>query len=298
MSSRRVTVTGASGNVGTALLRRLDDALAGADAAVHLAWLIQPGRDEALLERVNVGGTQQVVEAVRRHRVPHLVHASSVGAYRAGSKEVPVDESWPTDGITTSSYSRHKVAAERVLDQADVAQVARLRPGLIFQRDAASEIARYFLGPLVPARLLGARVLTVLPLPDQLVFQAVHADDVASAIVAVLDTGATGAFNLAAAPVLTPRLLGDVIHARRVRVPAEALRKLASVTYRAHLQPTEPGWLDLALGVPLLDTSRARDLLDWHPRHGADEAVAALLAGLRRGAGTGSAALAPRRAPL
>jgi hypothetical protein len=56
-------------------------------------------------------------------------------------------------------------------------------------------------------------------------------------------------------------------------------------TFRAHLQPTEPGWLDLALGVPIMSTERARRELGWAPQHDACDALEGLLDGLRSGTG-------------
>ena len=66
---------------------------------VHLAWLIQPGRDESVTARVNLHGSRRVFDAVVAARVSSLIYASSVGAYSAGPKDRLVDESWPTDGI-------------------------------------------------------------------------------------------------------------------------------------------------------------------------------------------------------
>jgi nucleoside-diphosphate-sugar epimerase len=336
-----VLVTGASGNVGTALLRRLaeqrpewsvtgvcrrvpppgdpaydrvtwvpadlsrpdvDDltaALAGVDAVVHTAWLVQPSRDRSLLERTNVDGTRRVVDAATTAGVRHLVHLSSVGAYSAGPKDRAVGEDWPTGGIPSSDYSRHKAAAERLLDQiaaeAGGPVVTRVRPGLVFQRDAASEIARYFLGPLVPRKLLGRHRAPVLPVPPQATFQAVHADDLADALVRVLDARPPGAFNVAGDPVMTPRELAQVFAARWVPMPAPAVRVAAALSYRLHLQPTSPGWVDLALGVPVMSTQRVRDELGWRPAHDVRSAVAALLEGMAEGAGTVSPAMSPGR---
>lgn len=45
----------------------------GIDAVIHLAWLIQPSRDEELTRRVNVDGSLRVFEAVARAGVPVLV---------------------------------------------------------------------------------------------------------------------------------------------------------------------------------------------------------------------------------
>jgi UDP-glucose 4-epimerase len=337
----RVAVVGASGNVGTALLRHLaadapdwevvaisrrppepghpsydrarwvtcdvsaataratlSAAFAGMDAVVHLAWLIQPSHDEAKLEQTNLAGSRHVFDATVDAHVPHLVYVSSVGAYSPGPKDHPVDESWPTEGVPASSYSRHKAAVERLLDQFDQASdapiVTRVRPALIFQHDAGSEIARYFLGRLVPTRVVGARRAPVLPVPREAVFQAVHADDVARGLRLIIERRVGGAFNLAADPVMTPDELARLFRARRMPVPARMVRLGAAAAWRGRLQPTEPGWVDLALAAPIMSTRRAREELDWVPRCDARDAISEMLDGMRDGAGTRSPALAPR----
>src|SRR5215216_4608808 len=173
----RVVVVGATGNVGTSTLKalseddRVDSILGvarrrpelrmpkvewaaadirsadlislfrGADAVVHLAWLIQPSRDEQETESVNVMGSERVFGAVADAEVPRLVYASSVGAYSPGPKDRFVDESHPTDGIPTSFYSRHKAEVERLLDRFEQehpsVRSVRLRPALIFKRESA-----------------------------------------------------------------------------------------------------------------------------------------------------------------
>src|ERR1700709_731603 len=84
----------------------------GADAVVHLAWAIQPSHDEPTMERINVHGSERVFAAVAAAGVPRLVYASSVGAYSPGPKDRQVGESWPTGGIPSSAYSRHKARVE------------------------------------------------------------------------------------------------------------------------------------------------------------------------------------------
>ena len=130
----RVVVVGASGNVGTSVLRELADEPAiesvvgvcrrmpalqfpkvqwraadvatspleplfrGADAVVHLAWLIQPGRDRNLTRRVNVLGGERVFRAVADSRCAHwcMPRRSAPTAWAKGRRLV--DESWPTTG--------------------------------------------------------------------------------------------------------------------------------------------------------------------------------------------------------
>jgi hypothetical protein len=93
--------------------------------------------------------------------------------------------------------------------------------------------------------------------------------------------------------VLDPQELARLLRARPVRVPEGLVRGAAALSWRLHLQPTPPGWLDLALNVPLLDVTRARDELGWAPRHTAGEALLELLAGMRAGAGAKTPPLDP-----
>ncbi|MGW6470428.1 SDR family oxidoreductase [Streptomyces nigra] len=151
---RRIVVTGATGNVGTSVVRLLSEdpevgsvvglarrkpdvgpaktewaaadlasrhtdlagVFAGADAVVHLAWAFQPTHDPATTWRTNVLGSLRVYEAVAEAKVPALIHASSVGAYSPGPKDHPVDESWPTHGWPDAAYCREKAYLERTLD--------------------------------------------------------------------------------------------------------------------------------------------------------------------------------------
>jgi hypothetical protein len=45
---------------------RLTEQFRGADAVVHLAWLVQPDRERDLLRRTTVEGTRRVAEDVAR----------------------------------------------------------------------------------------------------------------------------------------------------------------------------------------------------------------------------------------
>ncbi|WP_232828133.1 NAD-dependent epimerase/dehydratase family protein [Kribbella monticola] len=303
----RVVVTGASGNVGSALIRRLRadgehdvvglarripdyasidgprwisvdltdpdggsalrQAFRGADAVVHLAWAFQPSHQVDYLEAVGVGGTQRVLDACTAAAVGHVVHMSSVGAYSPKRDTAPVTEDWPVDGVPTSSYSRHKAAAEKLLDaferSADVPVLTRLRPGIIGQRAAGSALLRYGVPVLVPAKTLGA--VPVLPFPDGMTIAMVHADDVADAIVRVLDRRAAGAFNLAAAEPASAATIAEALGARWIPTPARVLRAAMAAAWHLRLQAVSPGWLDLGCAAPALDSSRAARELGWSP---------------------------------
>lgn len=274
----------------------LEAIFAGADAVVHLAWAIQPSRDGVTLERINVEGSWRVFEAVAAAGVPKLVYASSVGAYSNGPKEREVDESWPVEGTPSSFYSRHKVAVEHQLDRFEAdhpeTRVVRLRPALIFKGEAATEIRRLFVGPLLPNFLLRRGLLLALPRIDRLRFQAVHSEDVGRAYARAVLADAKGAYNIAAEPPLSPQELAQRLGVRSFPVPAGLVRRLTDLSWRLRLQPTPPGWLDMALNVPLMSSTRAREELGWEPRHSALEALEELVEGMREGEGAKTPPLA------
>lgn len=261
--------------------------VAGADVVVHLAWLIQPSRSLDIQWAVNIDGAARVLAAVADEDVPALVVASSVGAYSQRSSLDPVDETWPTHGVATSAYSRQKAYVERMLDDFEArhpaTRVARLRPGLIFQTEAAASQKRYFAGPLLPRALLRPGVLPVMPHLSGVHFQAVHADDVANAFVRAVLSDVRGAVNIATDQVLSTRDVAELLHARPVPVPFALARWWIDVAWRLRLHPLEAGWLDLAARCPILDTTRARVELGWAPRHDGRTALRTVLRGIADG---------------
>lgn len=336
----RAAVIGATGNVGTAVLRRIrseheitevvgiarrrptapvepyDDvrwvpfdvgqaatarqepgvhaaltaALAGVDALVHLAWAIQPNHERDALRRTNVDGTRRVLEAAAAAGVSRVVVASSVGAYAPVADDELRDESHALGGVRSSHYSVDKVAQDRLVqafaDAHPEITVSWLRPALIFQGAAGAEIHRYFLGAFVPQGAVAPGRLPVLPWPQGMRLQAVHADDVADAYVRALMQGARGAFNIAAQDVLREEDVADVLGAGRVvAVPRTPVRASLSAAWHSRAVTTDAGWFDMGAGVPLLDTTRARTELGWSPRRTAKEALRELVEALAAGTG-------------
>ncbi|MDQ3067656.1 MAG: NAD-dependent epimerase/dehydratase family protein [Actinomycetota bacterium] len=320
----RIVVVGATGNVGTSVLEALgrDDAVdsilglarrhatavypktefaaadvvsddlvphfAGADCVVHLAWLIQPSRDKDALWRVNVEGSSRVFAAAAEAGVKALVVASSIGVYSPGTTE-RVTESWPREGVRASWYSRHKAELERRLDVFEAnhrdMRIVRLRPGLIMKRESAEEVRRLFFGPFLPSPLLKPGRLPVLPHIRGAVVQLVHSHDVGEAYRLAATRDVRGAFNVAAEPPIDGRRLAQALGVRSLTIPAKAARAAAGLTWLLRLHPTSPDWIDLALGAPLLDCTRAREELGWEPTRDGIETIRELLEGVADGAG-------------
>ena len=75
-------------------------------------------------------------------------------------------------------------------------------------------------------------------------------------------------------------------------------RAAIQLSYWLHLHPCEPGWLDLALGVPLMDTARARSELGSEAKHEAGAALRELFEGIADGAGAPTPPLHPATSGL
>jgi UDP-glucose 4-epimerase len=320
----KVVVTGATGNVG----RSVVDALAerdevnriiglpgatviagsdltstfrGADAVVHLAWAVQPTHDLEKLERLNVDGSRQVFEAAAAANVPKLIYSSSIAAYSPAPRDRLIDEDWPLGGAETSVHARYKTTIEGHLDDfesvAPNIQVVRLRPALTCRGDATAELCRLLAGPFIPDFLLRSRLVPAIPRLSGLCFQAIHTSDLARAYALATIRDVSGAFNLAAGPLLSTDDLAAALNLGTFPLSFSLARRLADLSWRLRLQPTPPDWLDMAMGLPLVSSARAARELDWEPRVTAIEALSDLFAGLRSSQ-NGAAAASPAGSPV
>jgi UDP-glucose 4-epimerase len=340
----RIVVTGATGNVGSALLRRwqgsehdvvgvarrqpepgsplaadgrmtwvrldladpdqalsLRDVFDGADAVVHLAWALQPMHDRGYQRRVNLGGSALCLAEAVTVGVPHVVVASSIGAYSPRRHDGFVDETYPTGGIPSCGYSQDKRVLEGLIrdlvgegvgggSDKPRTRIATIRPALVGQRQAGSQMVRMGLPLLTPAA-----TLTHFPyflLDRHLGLQAVHADDVAQAVDRILTLRADGPFNLVGDGVLGPEQVAAAFGARFLPLPWQATRAAARIPWSLRLGPLDPSWITMAHTVPRVSARRAREELGWAPRHTAIQVLTELAEGMAHG---GSDATAPLR---
>jgi UDP-glucose 4-epimerase len=313
-----VAVTGPTGDIGRALLRRLDadplvervlgmarrafdpaslglekteyrqgdvldrDAVAGlardADVLVHLAFIIVGGREET--RSVNLEGSRNVFEAARD--VTRLVYTSSVAAYGFHTENPqPLTEDVPVRGTDAHYYSAQKAELEQTLrDALDGAATETyvFRPCIVAGGDALALIEAF------PAVVRKAPIGPVLPNPGT-PFQLVHTDDVALALAAaVRGEGEPGVYNLAGAGTITVADLARALGWRSVPFPTAGIALTAGVVGLLPLMPPQASWLN-AFRVPVvMDTERARGELGWDPRYDT-KAVLADMAAHARGAG-------------
>lgn len=183
-----------------------DPALAGTmathhiDTVVHLASIVTPGKDSnrAFEYSVDVGGTQNVLQACVQHGVRHIVVSSSGAAYGYHADNAPwLTEDMPLRGNESFAYSHHKRLVEEMLAQyrqshPRLAQTV-LRIGTILGERVDNQITALFEKP---------RLLAIQGSDSPFVF--IWDDDVTGAILHALSGQAqTGCFNLAGDGALT-----------------------------------------------------------------------------------------------
>lgn len=106
----------------------------GCDVVFHAAAKLDGWGGREAFERVNVRGTENVLEAARRAGVDRLVHVSTEAVLADGSPLVGVDETHPIPGDHAGLYGETKAAAERLVVAADGPELSTVvvRPRLVW----------------------------------------------------------------------------------------------------------------------------------------------------------------------
>lgn len=224
-------------------------AMTGCDAVVHLAWVVAPLKSESQTAAINLGGTQNVLDAMTATGCSRLVFSSSVLAYGAvpghPAKLKESDERRPDP---RHYYAAHKKAAEDMIAAAAPNSVL-VRSGIIVGRDVDNTIFRGFSGP-------------GLPVPDpEREQQFVHPDDVARLTAAAVAGDRTGSVNIAGEGTLTMREIAGIIGRPLVAVPEKLLRAAIGAAWKAGVSELQPEEMGALLHMPIVDTTRLRE--EW-----------------------------------
>ena len=169
----------------------IESRLRGVDVLVHLAFIMDPIKDEAEMRDVNVNGSQNVFKGAARAGVKKVVYTSSAVVYGAHpDNDVPLTETSPLRANLDFSYPAHKLEVEYVVkeigqEHPELDWVV-FRPAIVFGPNVDSAWAHMLESPV----LLGVQGYDP-PL------QFVHEDDVGRALGWAATEDVTGYFNLA-----------------------------------------------------------------------------------------------------
>ncbi len=305
-------VTGASGSVGRAVVARLrkdghrvrvfvrripakpqdgieycfgnlgdpvavDRAVKGAEIVIHAGAAMKGGWPDH--KGGTVVGTQNVIDACKKHKVRQLVHISSMSvidwAGSAGNGPVSEGAALEPRADERGAYTRAKLEAEQLVTSEAAAGLpcVILRPGQIFGGGI----------PLINgavARNAGGRWLVLGD--GRIELPLVYIDDVVDAIMASIDKKLVGGevIQLIDPDTLTQDdVLGLAGRSKRViKVPRPiifALGKLSEFPLGAlgRQSPVAVYRLKSALARLHYESERAHELLDWTPRVGVREGI-------------------------
>ena len=213
----------------------LEERLRGVDVVVHLAFIMDPIRDEAEMRDVNVNGSQNVFRCAARAGVRKIVYTSSATAYGAHpDNDLPLTEESALRANLDFSYPAHKLEVEYVVrefrEEFPDIKFVLFRPAIVF-------------GPHVNnawSHMMQAPVLLAVE-GHSPPFQFVHEDDVARALGFAITEDLNGAYNLAAEGWLSTEE-GLAITGRKRRTISEpAAFAMADRMWRWGLGEAPPG---------------------------------------------------------
>ena len=258
----------------------------GCDVCFHAAAKVEDWGDPAEFERLNVGGTANVIAACRAAGVRRLVHVGTEAALTAGQALVGVDERAPLRPDSPFLYSSSKAKAEQLVRDAngDGLETVVVRPRFVWGKGDTTLLPAIV--DLVRSGRFrwigGGRHLT----------DTTHVDNTVEG----LWLGATNApaggvyFVTDGEPVVFREFLERMLATQGVSVPdksvpvgvASAAAAGAERAWRLLRRPGPPPLTRFAVWVSskecTLDISRARTELGYEPVRSRDEGLAGLVA--------------------
>lgn len=246
-------------------------AIDGADTVVHLAFILDAGRDPELAYDVNVGGVRNLLAAMDVAGTGYLVYPSSAWVYGAhADNDVPLTESSPRRPIAGSTLAQHKADCEVEVAawqaQHPEVTVAVLRLALVLGPHVENAYSRVLEGPVV----LGARGLE----PE---LSVVHEDDAAAALHFAVSRRLSGVYNVCADDGVSRQEVLAIAGKRQVLVAPGRLSRLVRALHALGLLDISPSELAYHLHPTAMSNRRLR-AEGWEPAHTTRETLAATVA--------------------
>jgi UDP-glucose 4-epimerase len=232
------------------------------DALIHLAFVLNPIRDEARMYDIDVNGTAAVLRAASEAGTEQVLVTSSATAYGAfADNPKPIAEDWPVRGQPDFSYARHKADADRSCQLWGVEHPDRVisivRPCIVFGPNVDNYISRTW---------ENSAFLPILDGVDE-EFQLVHEDDVVSAIIGLLDARAGGAFNVAGDGTLTWGESAELIGLKTRVMSMKTTRRIYAAAWALHAPRVEspPGNLNFLRYPWVVSNEKLKSEIGWQP---------------------------------
>ena len=232
------------------------------EALVHLAFVLNPIRDEARMYDIDVNGTATVLRAAADAGTDQVLVTSSATAYGAfPDNPKPIAEDWPVRGQPDFPYAKHKADVDRIcqlwaLENPDSVMTI-VRPSIVFGPNVDNYISRSW------------KNSAFMPILDGVEeeFQLVHEDDVVSAIIGLLDAKAGGAFNVGGDGTLTWKESAEMVGQKTRVMSMKTVRRIYSTAWALHAPRVEspPGNLNFIRYPWIVSNEKLKSEIGWQP---------------------------------
>jgi nucleoside-diphosphate-sugar epimerase/uncharacterized membrane protein len=259
-------------------------------SVIHLAsYFDLTGEPNPKYEQVTVRGTERLLRGLQNFDLEQFVFASTMLVHAPGRKGVPIDEDWPID--PKLPYRASKARTEKLIrEQRDSIPVVLARPAGVYDDMCHSaflshQIARIYERQLV-SQLYPGDLDTGQPF--------LHLDDLTDALLAIVerrkDLPPEGPILLGETETPTfcelQNELGRLIHDEEweTRQIPKALAKAGAWVEGEILDQDpfiKPYMVDISNDHYEIDISRARNLLDWEPKHSLRGTLPKMIAALK-----------------
>ncbi len=238
------------------------------DTVVHLASVVRPPKHggEELAYKVDVLGTQNVLDACLAHGVKRLIVTSSGAAYGYYADNPPwITEDDPVRGNDGFAYARNKRLVEEMLADArarhpGLAQLV-FRPGTVIGPTVHSPVTDLFEKPV----MIGVR-------GSDSPFVFIDDQDVVACLVQGALGTQTGIYNLAGDGALSPREIAAILKKPYLPLPPRALGFVLGALQRAGVTARGAEQLDFLRYRPVLSNRRLKQEFGYTPRYTSREA--------------------------
>jgi nucleoside-diphosphate-sugar epimerase len=231
-------------------LASVKSAMQGCQVVAHLAFVVTPVKDREESRRISVGGTKNILEAMRRTGARRLVFASSAMGYGANPDNPPLfTEQHKQRPAHDYVYGTDKVAAERLIIDSGIEAVIA-RTAVTVSRNIDNLLVDIFAGPAI----VGIKGVDIR-------YQLVHQDDVGRFFALACEQGPPGAVNVSPPDFLPLRRIAEILGKRYVEVSASQALKAIKFMWEHDLADITPGEAAGISYLPRMATDRLRE--EW-----------------------------------
>lgn len=249
----------------------LQKAMIGVDTVFHTAAYVEIGVvNSQEMERVNVVGTQAVLEVAQAMGVAKVIYCSTVGIFGDTAGEVANETFQRQQTDFSSAYDRTKYQAQQLVDRfaADGLPIVTICPSGILGPDDPhfNLVLQQFLKRRLKLWAGGDRPTGI-----------VHVDDLVAAMILAAQKGKAGEYYIISTGELTTREMFEILsQVTGIPVPGEAPKPLVRLLGNL-LDPLGRifKWQPLLSRERVhyvydrcvrVDATKARQELGWHPR--------------------------------